>query len=115
MMAIVTKTSTASAFAKQQEPITVPPATDLLAALKEVFTTIGDHLVATGSVESVYTERVPESLPMLWTPPSVIDPAQAWFWTKEWQTGEALAQADLDAGMSRTFATAEEFLEALGD
>lgn len=40
---------------------------------------------------------------------------QAWFWSVEWQAGEAEASADLAAGRSEVFRSAEEFLESLAD
>jgi antitoxin PrlF len=40
---------------------------------------------------------------------------QAWFWDVEWQAGEAEASADLAAGRSEVFRSAEEFLESLAD
>lgn len=38
---------------------------------------------------------------------------QAWFWTPEWQAGEAEASADLAAGRTELYDTAEEFTSAL--
>lgn len=40
-------------------------------------------------------------------------PDQAWFWTPEWQAGEAEADADLAAGRSTVHHSEDEFLEAL--
>ena len=46
--------------------------------------------------------------------PHVAVPAeQAWFWTKDWQAKEREADADLAAGRSSTFDTAEDFLAHL--
>lgn len=42
-----------------------------------------------------------------------IDPAQAWFWTPDWQRQMAAAQADLDAGSSSRFESGEDFLDSL--
>ena len=42
-----------------------------------------------------------------------VDPDQAWFWTPEWQAGEATASADIAAGRVEHFDSAEEFLAAL--
>ena len=38
---------------------------------------------------------------------------QAWFWTEEWQQGEAEASADYAAGRTKTFESAEDFLASL--
>ena len=40
-------------------------------------------------------------------------PDQAWYWTPEWQAGEAEAHADRAAGRSTTFDSPEAFLSAL--
>lgn len=50
---------------------------------------------------------------ILLRPQKVIDATQAWFWTPEWQAGEREADADVDAGRVETFASGEEFLDAL--
>lgn len=50
---------------------------------------------------------------ILLRPQKVIDATQAWFWTPEWQAGEREADADIDAGRVETFASGEEFLDAL--
>lgn len=42
-----------------------------------------------------------------------IDPAQAWFWTSEWQAKEREADDDLAAGRGTTFASDHELLAAL--
>ena len=39
---------------------------------------------------------------------------QAWFWTKEWQTGEQEAEADLTDGRHQTFDTMDDLLDDLG-
>jgi hypothetical protein len=44
-----------------------------------------------------------------------IDPAQAWFWTREWQAKEREADDDLAAGRGTTFASDDELLAALGE
>ncbi len=38
---------------------------------------------------------------------------QAWFWTPEWQAGEAAASADLAAGRTAIYDSAEDFIDAL--
>ena len=49
---------------------------------------------------------------ILLRPKKVIDASQAWFWTPEWQKGEAEADADIAAGRVVRM-TDEEFLAFL--
>lgn len=42
-----------------------------------------------------------------------IDPDQAWFWTPEWQEGEARVDAEYAAGLGQFFANEDEFLADL--
>lgn len=51
---------------------------------------------------------------ILLRPQKVIDAAQAWFWSPEWQAGERQADADRAAGRIETFASGEELIAALG-
>jgi hypothetical protein len=44
-----------------------------------------------------------------------IDPEQAWFWTRDWQTREREADADRRAGHTSGYANDEEFLAALDE
>ena len=44
-----------------------------------------------------------------------IDPDQAWFWTREWQTEEREADDDLAAGRATSYASDEDFLAALDE
>jgi AbrB family looped-hinge helix DNA binding protein len=48
-------------------------------------------------------------------PQKMVDASQAWFWTPEWQAGEAQADADIAAGRVTRHGTDEEFLASLGD
>ncbi len=43
----------------------------------------------------------------------VIDKAQAYFWSAEWQQAEREAQADLDEGRSQRFDSVEELIADL--
>ena len=44
----------------------------------------------------------------------VIDPDQAWYWTKEWQEGEREADEDIRMGrVSRVYDDVEEFIADL--
>jgi len=52
---------------------------------------------------------------ILLRPKKVIDSAQAWFWTKSWQEGEAAASADIAAGRVTRSDSSQEFLAALDD
>jgi hypothetical protein len=38
---------------------------------------------------------------------------QEWYWTQAWQKGEREADEDIRAGRTRTFETAEDFIEDL--
>ena len=51
---------------------------------------------------------------ILLRPRKVIDATQAWFWTREWQSGEREADLDRSAGRVETFETEAGFLDALG-
>ena len=47
------------------------------------------------------------------TPKKLVDKSQAYFWTEEWQKGEAEAEADIKAGRVKAFDSVEELLEDL--
>lgn len=38
---------------------------------------------------------------------------QAWFWTKEWQEGERIADEEATAGLGTVYNSGEEFLDSL--
>lgn len=44
-----------------------------------------------------------------------IDPAQAWYWMREWQTKEREADDDRAAGRVSRYETDEDFLTALDE
>ena len=46
-------------------------------------------------------------------PKKLVDKSQGYFWTEEWQKGEAEAEADIKAGRTRTFDSVEHLLEDL--
>jgi antitoxin PrlF len=48
-------------------------------------------------------------------PQKMVDASQAWFWTPEWQEGEAAASADIAAGRTTRHMSNEEFLASLGE
>jgi hypothetical protein len=48
-------------------------------------------------------------------PRKLVDTAQAWFWSKSWQSGEREASGDIAAGRTRTYKSNQEFLKALAD
>ncbi len=50
---------------------------------------------------------------MVLTPKQLVDKSQAWFWTREWQTGEREAEEDTKAGRVKTFRSAKDLLEDL--
>ncbi|HKF19076.1 MAG TPA: AbrB/MazE/SpoVT family DNA-binding domain-containing protein [Candidatus Dormibacteraeota bacterium] len=52
---------------------------------------------------------------ILLRPKKVIDAAQAWFWTPEWQAGEREASADIAAGRLKVFDSDDAFLASLDE
>ncbi|HTJ75930.1 MAG TPA: AbrB/MazE/SpoVT family DNA-binding domain-containing protein [Acidimicrobiales bacterium] len=50
---------------------------------------------------------------ILLRPQKVIDAAQAWFWSPDWQAGERDADRDMDAKRAETFVSDEAFVAAL--
>lgn len=49
---------------------------------------------------------------ILLRPLKLIDAAQAWFWTPEWQAGEREASAERAAGQGTRYESAEDFLDS---
>lgn len=47
------------------------------------------------------------------TPKKLIDKSQAYFWTKEWQEAERQAEADIEAGRIKEFASVDELFADL--
>jgi AbrB family looped-hinge helix DNA binding protein len=50
---------------------------------------------------------------LILVPKKLIDKNQAYFWTPEWQAAEREAQADIDEGRVKEFASVEELLNEL--
>ncbi len=50
---------------------------------------------------------------ILLRPQKVIDAAQAWFWSPDWQAGERDADEDREAKRAETFSSDEAFVVAL--
>jgi AbrB family looped-hinge helix DNA binding protein len=50
---------------------------------------------------------------ILLRPQKVIDAAQAWFWSPDWQAGERDADEDREAKRAETFSSDEAFVSAL--
>ena len=48
-------------------------------------------------------------------PQKLVDATQAWFFTADWQAGEAATSADFEAGRTRVHKSTEDFLAALSD
>jgi hypothetical protein len=48
-------------------------------------------------------------------PKKLVDAAQAWFWTDEWQAGEREASEDIAAGRTTQSSDAREFLDSLDE
>ena len=46
-------------------------------------------------------------------PKKLVDKSQAYFWTEDWQKGEAEAEADIKAGRIEAFDSVEQLLEDL--
>ena len=46
-------------------------------------------------------------------PAKLVDPAQAYFWTKEWQAGEREAEEDLRKGRVKAFKSVKELIKDL--
>ena len=62
----------------------------------------GDYLAVSVRGEAIVLE-----------PKTIVDASQAWFWRKEWQTGEREASEDIAAGRTTRFESDDEFLESL--
>jgi AbrB family looped-hinge helix DNA binding protein len=61
-----------------------------------------------------YLEALLEDDHIALKPRKLIDPAQGWYWTKEWQQGEKEADRDIEKDdVSPTFQTAEEGIKWL--
>ena len=48
-------------------------------------------------------------------PVKLVDPSQAYFWTKEWQSGEREAQEDIRRGRVRKFKSVKALMKDLQD
>lgn len=50
---------------------------------------------------------------VLMKPAKLIDPSQAYFWTKEWQAGEREAENDIRKGRVKQFKSVKELMDDL--
>lgn len=50
---------------------------------------------------------------VLMKPAKLIDPSQAYFWTKEWQAGEREAERDIREGRVKSFKSIKELMNDL--
>ncbi len=50
---------------------------------------------------------------ILMKPAKLVDPSQAYFWTKEWQTGEREAEEDIRKGRIKKFKSVKELMDDL--
>jgi AbrB family looped-hinge helix DNA binding protein len=67
-----------------------------------------------GITKGDYVEVEVKDNDIILKPRKLIDPAQGWFWTKEWQEMEACVDDEIEKGLiSPTFETAEEGLKWL--
>jgi AbrB family looped-hinge helix DNA binding protein len=77
--------------------ITIPDEIRRAARLRE-----GDYLAVSIRGEAIVLE-----------PKTVVDASQAWFWRKDWQSGEREASEDIEAGRTSRYESDDEFLESL--
>jgi AbrB family looped-hinge helix DNA binding protein len=73
---------------------------------------IAEHMHLSEGDEFIVTE---EDGRIVLTPALSIPADQAWFWTPEWQTRIAEAEADRVAGHSTVYASQDEFLASLDE
>ena len=64
--------------------------------------------------EGDYLEVSVEEGAIVMRPKKLVDAAQAWFWTAEWQRGEREASEEIADGRTRLAGSADEFLDSLG-
>jgi len=50
---------------------------------------------------------------VLMKPAKLVDPSQAYFWTKEWQAGEREAEEDIRKGRVKRFKSVKELMQDL--
>jgi len=50
---------------------------------------------------------------ILMKPAKLVDPSQAFFWTKEWQAGEREAERDIQKGRVKKFKSVKELMDDL--
>ncbi len=63
---------------------------------------VGDYIRVEETKEGVFLR-----------PAKLIDPSQAYFWTKEWQEGEKEAERDIRAGRVKAFKNAKDLMRDL--
>ena len=68
---------------------------------------------ATGIEEGDLVAVTVDRETIILTPKKLVDKSQVYFWTEEWQKGEAEAEADIKAGRIKTSDSVEELLEDL--
>ena len=64
-----------------------------------------------GAGDFVRVEETAEGVVL--KPATLVDPAQAYFWTKEWQSGEREAEADIRQGRVKAFKNIKELIKDL--
>ncbi len=75
---------------------------------KNIFTRLGLEV-------GDYVETIVEDGTIRLVPQKLVPKDQAWFWTKEWQKGEAVADRDIaDNKLSKPFKNADDLLAHLG-
>lgn len=73
------------------------------------------NLNLSGAFSSSHTVVIPspdESVNR-WRQPASLHTSQEWFWTPEWQAGEAAVTIELNAGLGEVFGDVEDFLADL--
>jgi len=69
------------------------------------------HRFRLGAGDFVRMEETREGV--LLKPAKLVDPSQAYFWTKEWQGGEQEAEEDIRKGRVKAFKNVKELIKDL--
>ena len=69
------------------------------------------HRFHIGTGDFVQMQETREGV--LLKPAKLIDPSQAYFWTKEWQEGEREAEEDIRKGRVKAFKSVKELIKDL--
>jgi AbrB family looped-hinge helix DNA binding protein len=99
---------------KKRTPTALPPAPKLITVRRNGQLTLPSEIRRGARIEpgDLLAAEVVEDGVML-RPRKLVDPAQAYFWTRRWQRGERDAQRDIASGRVRRFSSVEEAMAAL--